>query len=105
MSITYIKLKVIAWSVGPSVCRSVGPSQLKVFLYNLYTMSRIETNISVRVDMNDGKIFLEGQGHWVKGQGQIRDLLSISSAYTLHSVGCIGTKLNTYVKNHIVYKQ
>ena len=63
ISITYIKLKVIALSVGPSVCLSVGPSQLNVFLYNLYTMSRIETKIIVRVDINDGNIFLEGQGH------------------------------------------
>ena len=39
------------------------------------TMSRIETNIVVRVDINDGKIFLEGRGHWVKGQGQNHDLL------------------------------
>ena len=36
-------------------------------------MSQIETKIGVRVDINDGKIFLEGQGHWVKGQGQIWD--------------------------------
>ena len=66
-----IKLKVICWSVGPSVRKSVGPSRLNVFLYNSYTMSRIETNIIVRFDINDGNIFLEGQGHWVKGQGQI----------------------------------
>ena len=33
-------------------------------------MSQIETKIGVRVDINIGKIFLEGQGHWVKGQGQ-----------------------------------
>ena len=66
-----MKLKVIAWSVGPSVCLSVVLSQLNVFLFNLYTMSQIETKIGVRVDINDGKIFLEGQGHWVKGQGQI----------------------------------
>ena len=38
-------------------------------------MSQIETKIGVRVDINDGKIFLEGQGHWVKGQGQIHDLM------------------------------
>ena len=75
ISISYIKLKVIAWSAGPSVRLSVGPSQFNVFLYNLYTMSRIETKIIVRVDINDGNIFLEGQGHWVKSQGQSRDFV------------------------------
>ena len=54
MSIHDIKLKVIHWFVGPSVRKSVGPSQLNVFLYNSYTMSRIETKIGVRVDFNDG---------------------------------------------------
>ena len=66
-----MKLKVIRWSVGPSVRKSVGPSRLNIFLYNSYTMSRIETKIGARADINDGKIFQEGQGHWVKGQGQI----------------------------------
>ena len=54
MSTHDIKLKVIRWSVGPSVRKSVGSSQLNVFLYNSYTMSRIETKIGVRVDFNDG---------------------------------------------------
>ena len=94
ISITYSKLKILAWSVGPSVCLSVGPSQLNVFLYNLYSMSRIETKIGVTVDINDGNIFLEGQGHWVKGQVKFEILLNICLAYKLYSVGCIGTKLN-----------
>ena len=75
MSTHTIKLKVIRWSVRPSVRKSVGPSRLNVFLYNSYTMSRIETKIIVRVDINDGNIFLEGQGHWVKSQGQSRDFV------------------------------
>ena len=62
ISFTYIKLKVIAWYIGPSVRLSVGPSHLNVFLYSLYTMSRIEIKIVVRVDINVGKHFLEGQG-------------------------------------------
>ena len=67
-----MKLKVIRWSVGLSVCLSVCQSQLNVFLYNTYTISQIETKINVRVDINDGKIFLEGKGYWIKGQGQTR---------------------------------
>ena len=70
MSTQYIKLNVIRWSVGMSVRLSVGLSQLNVFLYNSYTISRIGTKIGVRADMNNGKNFLEGQGHGVKGQGQ-----------------------------------
>ena len=31
--------------------------------------------MGVRVDINDGKNFLEGQGHKVKGQGQIGDFV------------------------------
>ena len=54
MSIHDIKLKVICWSVGPSVRKSVGPSRLNVFLYNSYTMIRIETKLGVKVDFNDG---------------------------------------------------
>ena len=38
-------------------------------------MNRIETNIIVRVEINDGNILLEGQGHWVKSQGQSRDFV------------------------------
>ena len=75
MSTYNINLKVIRWSVRLSVRRSLGPSQLNVFLYNSYTMSRFETKIIVRVDINDGNIFLEGQGHWVKSQGQSRDFV------------------------------
>ena len=75
MSIHDIKLKVICWSVGPSVRKSVGPSRLNVFLYNSYTMSRSETKIGVRVDFNDGQNDLQGQGHGVKGQGQIDDFI------------------------------
>ena len=75
MSIHDIKLKVIRWSVCPSVRKSIGLSMLNIFLYNSYPMSRIETKIGVRVDINDGNIFLEGQGHWVKGQSQIRDFV------------------------------
>ena len=61
-------------------------------------MSQIETKIGVRVDINDGKIFLEGQGHWVKGQGQIWDLKKKCSAYKLNYVGCIGTKTKINVQ-------
>ena len=42
--------RLVCWAV----CLSVVPSQLNVFLYNLYTMSQIETKIGVRVDFNDG---------------------------------------------------
>ena len=52
-----------------------GMGQFNVFLYNLYTMSRIETKIIVRVYINVCNIFLEGQGHWVKSQGQSRDFV------------------------------
>ena len=38
-------------------------------------MSWIETKIGLRVDINDGKNNLQGQGHGVKGQGQIDDLI------------------------------
>ena len=38
-------------------------------------MSRIKTKIILGVDINDGNIFLEGQGHGVKGQGQINDFV------------------------------
>ena len=31
--------------------------------------------MDVRVDIDDGKNFLEGQGHKVKGQGQIGDFV------------------------------
>ena len=48
MSIHDIKLKVIRRSLGPSVRKSVGSSRLNVFLYNSYTMSRIETKFGVR---------------------------------------------------------
>ena len=75
MSNHVIKLKVVRWSVGQSVRKSVGPSRLNVFLYNSYTMSRIKTKIGVRVDNNDGQNNLEGQGHRVKGQGQIDDFV------------------------------
>ena len=75
MSTHDIKLKIIRWSVGASVRKSVGPSQLYVFLYNSYNMSRIETKIGVRVDFNDGQNNLQGQGHGVKGQGQIDDFV------------------------------
>lgn len=27
----------------------------------------------MRVDIDDGTNFIDGQGHWVKGQGQIGD--------------------------------
>ena len=63
MSTYYMKLKVIRWSVGLSVRLSVCQSQLNVFLYNTYTISRIETKIGVRVDIDDHKNSLEGQGH------------------------------------------
>ena len=38
-------------------------------------MSRSVTKIIVRVDINDGNIFLEGQGDGVKSQGQSRDFV------------------------------
>ena len=49
-----IKLKVICLSVGPSVRKSIGPSRLNIFLYNSYTISRIEIKIGVRVDIING---------------------------------------------------
>ena len=75
MSTYYIELKVFRWSFGPSVCLYVGPSRLNVFLYNSYTIFRIWTKIGMRVDFNDVKNLQEGQGHWVKGQGQIDDFV------------------------------
>ena len=57
--------------VCPSVCRS--PSN--VFHYITYTFARIGTKIGVRVDINVGYHLLEGQGHGVKGQGQIDDFV------------------------------
>ena len=72
MSTYYIKLKVIRWSVGPSVHLFICMSQWTVFLYNSYSISRIKTKDGIRVDISDSKNLLEGQGQWVKGQGQIR---------------------------------
>ena len=45
----------------------------QVYVYNSRYISLIETKISVRVDIDDGKNILEGEGHKVKGQGQIGD--------------------------------
>ena len=69
----YIKLMVIRLIgpfVGPSVRRSVTSN---FFSYNSWSIGRIETKMGVRVNIDDGKNFLEGQGHWVKGQGQFGD--------------------------------
>ena len=54
-----------------SVCRS--PSNF--FHYNSYAIARIGTKIGMRVDINVGYHLLEGQGHGVKGQGQIDDFV------------------------------
>ena len=59
--------------VNRSVRLSVGLSPSNIFHYNSWSISRIETKIGVRVNIDDGKNFLEGQGHWVKGQGQFGD--------------------------------
>ena len=61
--------------VGRSVRPSVLPSPSNFFSYNSWTIGRIETKMDVRVDIDDGKNFLEGQGHKVKGQGQIGDFV------------------------------
>ena len=61
--------------VCPSVCLSVCRSPSNVFHYNSYTIARIGTKIGVRVDINVGYHLLEGQGHGVKGQGQIDDFV------------------------------
>ena len=57
--------------VCPLVCLSVCRSPSNVFHYNSYTIARIGTKIGVRVNINVGYNLLEGQGHGVKGQGQI----------------------------------
>ena len=46
-----------------------------VMHHNSWTTGRIGTKICVRVDIDDGKNVLEGQGHKVKGQGQIGDFV------------------------------
>ena len=51
----------------------------------------------MRVDIDDGKNILEGQGHKVKGQGQIGDLLNICLAYKSYSIDWIDTKMKTHV--------
>ena len=38
-------------------------------------ITRIETKIGVRVDIDKGYHLVKGQGHWVKGQGQIHNFL------------------------------
>ena len=43
--------------------------------FNSFTISRIGTKIGVSVDINNGFTLVKGQGHWIKGQGQIYDLL------------------------------
>ena len=53
----------VRWSVGCGYC------------YNSFTISWIGTKIGVRVDIDKGYHLVKGQGHWVKGQGQIHDLL------------------------------
>ena len=63
-------IRSISPFVGPSVRRSVTSN---FFSYNSWSISRIETKMGVRVNIDDGKNFLEGQGHWVKGQGQFGD--------------------------------
>ena len=63
-------IRLIGPFVGPSVRRSVTSN---FFSYNSRSISRIETKMGVRVNIDDGKNFLEGQGHWVKGQGQFGD--------------------------------
>ena len=35
----------------------------------------METKFGVRVDIDEGYKLVHGHGHWVKGQGQIHDLL------------------------------
>ena len=53
----------VRWSVGCGYC------------YNSFTISWIGTKIGVRVDIDKGYHLVKGQGHWVKVQGQIHDLL------------------------------
>ena len=54
----------VRWAVGCGYC------------YNLFTISRIETKIGVKVDIDKGYNFVKRQGHGIKGQGKIHDLLS-----------------------------
>ena len=53
----------VRWSVGCGYC------------YNSFTISRIGTKIGGRVHIDKGYHMMKGQGHVVKGQGQIHDLL------------------------------
>ena len=50
---------------------------MNVFDYNSRTIVRIETKLGVGVDIDEGKNFLWGQGHTVKSQGHIHDLVKI----------------------------
>ena len=42
--------------------------------------------------------FVEGQGHSVKGQGQICDFDEMCLAYQSYTIGLIDTKMKTLVK-------
>ena len=43
------------------------------FGYNLGIICRIESWIGVKVDVSKDFNLLQGQGHWVRGRGQIHD--------------------------------
>ena len=45
------------------------------YCYNSFTISWIGTQFGGRVDIDKDYHMIKGQGHWVKGQGQIHDLL------------------------------
>ena len=58
---------LVCWSVCPSVRHDWTVS------FMTHTICRIGTKLGVRVDFNDDKNFLKGQGLGIKGQGQVND--------------------------------
>ena len=80
-----IKFKVIQLRVRVKLaCQSStsvsGYISYLIYIYtNSCTFGSIETKItvSVRIDINDGYILVNGQGLLVYGQGQIRDFMKI----------------------------
>ena len=69
-----IKVKVIRVRVKVNLaCQS----STSVFGYNSCSIGLIETILGVWVDVDEGFKLEQGQGHWVKGQSQIRNLVKI----------------------------
>ena len=87
--------------VRPSVRYSACQSSKNVFHFNSWTIDRIETKISVRVNIDDGFIMLKYQGHSIKGQGQISDFVErLFSLYKSCSISWIDTKMNATPQTH-----